>query len=160
MRMPFAGRQILFAAILTMLLITWAYGYTLDMPGLQKHVSAYNSNIDKAPGLLKSVLGSERVNLVITRYNGSIFRAGMNMQSGRIVHVISGGYNNSTIVVTTNQSSIDEVVNARDKITAFTNSTAQGRIDIQTNSWTSDIKIKSLLSSGSVLQFGFNLFFG
>lgn len=83
----------------------------------------------------------------------------MNMQSGRIVYIISGGYNNSTIIVTTNQNSIDEVVNARDKITAFTNSTAQGKIDIQTNSWTSDIKIKSLLSSGSVLQFGFNLFF-
>jgi len=52
------------------------------------------------------------------------------------------------------------VVGAKDKITTFTDLIEQGKIDIQTNSWLSDIKIKGLLSSSSVLQFGFDLFFG
>lgn len=158
------GRPVLTAAILLplvlLLFISPIDAYSLDMPGLQGQVNLYNSNIDKAPDLLKTVLGSERVNLVITRDNGSVFLAGMDFKNGRIVHLIPEGYNNSTIVVTTNQMTINQVVGAKDKITAFTNQIDQGNIDIKTNNWISDIKIRGLLSSSSVLQFGFNLFFG
>ncbi|HNX39641.1 MAG TPA: hypothetical protein PKK11_03585 [Methanothrix sp.] len=146
--------------LVLLLFISTTDAYSLDMPGLKGHVARYNSNIDKAPELLKTVLGSELVNLVVTRDNGSVFRAGMDVKNGRIVHLIPEGYNNSTMIVTTNQRTINQVVGAKDKITAFTNQIDQGNIDIQTNNWISDIKIQSLLSSSSVLQFGFNLFFG
>ncbi len=147
-------------ALIFLFLISLASGYSLDMAGLQKHAATYNSNIDKAPGLLKSVLGSERVNLIITKDDGSVFRAGMNVQSGEITRLISGGYGNATITVTTDQSSINQVVGAKDKITTFTNMVDAGKIKIETDSWISSLKIKSVMTSSSVLQFGFDLFFG
>jgi len=160
MQAPLTRRPAISAAILLLLMISLADAYTLDMAGLQGHVAHYNANIDKAPALLKSVLGSEKVNLVITRDNGSVFRAGVEVQRGRIDQLIPEGYSDPTITVTTDESAIDQVVGAKDKITTFTDLIEQGKINIQTNSWLSDIKIKGLLSSSSVLQFGFDLFFG
>jgi len=148
------------AALIFLLLISLAGAYSLDMAGLQKYAATYNSNIDKAPGLLKSVLGSERVNLIITKDDGSVFRAGMNVQNGEIARLIPGGYSNATITVTTDQSTINQVVSAKDKITTFTSMVNNGKINIETDSWLSSLKIKSAMTSSSVLQFGFNLFFG
>jgi hypothetical protein len=159
MRVPFAGSSLLSVAVLLMLLVSFTDAFTLDMPGMEKHAAIYNSKVASAPYVLTSMLGSEKVNLIVTRDNGTIFRAGMDVVSARIEHIVPGGYNNSTIIVTTTQSAINQVVGSKDKISTFKNLTDQGKISFETNSWVSEIKLKAVLSSTSVLQFGYNLFF-
>ena len=76
-------RPILFAAILLMLLISFANAFSFDMPEMQKNVDAYNSKIDNAPAILKGMLGNEKINLDITRDDGSVFRVGLDMVNAR-----------------------------------------------------------------------------
>jgi len=159
MRMPVRRHTILSLAVLLMLLISFADAFSLDMPGIQKDVANYNSKVGNAPSILKSMLGSEKINLVITRDDGSVFRVGMDMVSARIERTVAGGYSDSTIIVTTTQSAINEVVRSKDRIAAFKNQTDAGQIRFEATSWLAEVKLKAALSSTSVLQFGYSLFF-
>lgn len=159
MRMPIPRRTMLALAVLLMLLISFADAFSLDMPTTQKYANAYNNRIDNVPIVLKSMLGSEKVNMVVTRDNGSVFRVGMDMVSARIERTVAGGLSDPTIIVTTTQSAINEVVSSKDRIGAFRNMTDSGRIRFEAKNWWTETKLKAALSSSSVLQFGYSLFF-
>jgi hypothetical protein len=159
MRMPVRRHTILSLAVLLMLLISFADAFSLDMQGIQKDVANYNSKVDNAPSVLKSMLGSEKINLIITRDNGSVFRVGMDVVSARIERTVAGEYSDSTIIVTTTESAINEVVRSKDRIAAFQNLTDSGQIRFEAKSWLAEVKLKAVLSSTSVLQFGYSLFF-
>jgi hypothetical protein len=156
---PFIRHSILSAAILLMLSVSIADAYSLDMQGIREDVNAYNSKIDSAPAILKNLLGSEKIDLIVTRDNGSVFRVGMDVVRARIERTVEGGYDNSTIVITTTESAINEVTRSNDKISAFQNQTENGRIRFEAKSWLAEAKLKAALSSTSVLQFGYSLFF-
>ena len=160
MRMPVRRHTILSLAVLLMLLISFADAFSLDMPSTQKYVDTYNSKIDNAPIVLKSMLGSEKINMIITRDNGSVFRVGMDMVSARIERTVEGGISDPTIIVTTTQSALNEVGKSKDRIAAFKKQTDAGQIRFEGKSWLADAKIKAVLSSTSFLQFGYSLFFG
>ncbi|MBN1236458.1 MAG: hypothetical protein JW999_10510 [Methanotrichaceae archaeon] len=155
----FIRPSLLSAAILLMLLISFADAFSLDMPGIQNDVTNYNSKIDNAPSILKNLLGSEKINLIITRDNGSVFRVGMDVVSARIERTVEGGYNNSTILITTTEGAMNEVVRSEDRIAAFQNLTNEGQIRFEAKSWLAEAKLKAALSSTSVLRFGYSLFF-
>jgi len=160
MRMPVRRYTIISLAVLFMLLISFAEAFSLDMPGMQKNVDTYNSKIDKAPYVLKNMLGSEKINMIITRDDGSIFRVGMDVVSARIERTVEGGYSDPTIIVTSTQSAINEVIRSKDRIAAFKNQTDAGTIRFEAKNWLTEAKLKTVLSSTSVLQFGYNVFFG
>jgi hypothetical protein len=159
MHAPFIRPSILSAAILLMLLISFADAFSLDMPGIQKDVDTYNSKVDNAPIVLKSLLGSEKINLIVTRDNGSAFRVGMDVVSARIERTAEGGYSDPTIIITTTESAINEVVRSEDRIAAFQNLKDNGQIRFEAKNWLAEAKLKAALSSTSVLQFGYGLFF-
>jgi hypothetical protein len=159
MRVSLTRSSLLIAAVLLMLLISFASAFALDMSSIEKHAAAYNSRVANAPYVLTSMLGSEKINLVVTRNNGTVFRAGMDMVSARIDHVVPGGYSDASIIVTTTESTINDVVRSKEKISEFKNMTDEGRIKFETNNWLTEIKLKAALSSASVLQFGYDLFF-
>ncbi|MGV8175600.1 MAG: hypothetical protein ACP5OU_07860 [Methanothrix sp.] len=152
--------SMLFVAAASMVMASLADSFTLDMLCVERNAANYNSNIDRAPFLLTSFLGSEKINLNVIRYNGTLFRAGLSMVDGRIEHVDSGGYNESSIAINTTESAMNEVILSRDKISTFKNLTDEGRIDFQAEAWKSQAKLRIVLSSASVLQFGYDLFFG
>ncbi|MEI8003984.1 MAG: hypothetical protein WCG94_06570 [Methanothrix sp.] len=130
------------------------------MSGIQKDVATYNSKVDNAPSILKGMLGSEKINLIITRENGSVFRVGMDVVSAKIERTFAGGYSDSTIIITTTESAINEVVRSNDRIAAFQNLLDAGRISFEAKSWLTQAALNAALSSTSVLQFGYSLFFG
>ena len=142
-----------------MLLISFADAFSLDMPGIQNNVATYNSKVENAPYVLKSMLGSEKINLIITRDDGSVFRVGMDMVSARIERTVDGGYSEPSIIVTTTQSAMNEVVRSKDRIAAFQNLRDAGQIRFEAKNWLTEFKLKAALSSTSVLQFGYSLFF-
>ena len=157
---PVSRQTILSLTVLLMLLISFADAFSLDMSGIQKDVATYNSMVDNAPSVLKSMLGSEKINLIITRDNGSVFRVGMDVVSAKIERTFAGGYSDSTIIITTTESAINEVVRSNDRIAAFQNLLDAGRISFEAKSWLTQAALNAALSSTSVLQFGYSLFFG
>lgn len=157
---PVSRQTILSLTVLLMLLISFADAFSLDMSGIQKDVATYNSKVDNAPSILKGMLGSEKINLIITRENGSVFRVGMDVVSAKIERTFAGGYSDSTIIITTTESAINEVVRSNDRIAAFQNLLDAGRISFEAKSWLTQAALNAALSSTSVLQFGYSLFFG
>ena len=157
---PVSRQTILSLTVLLMLLISFADAFSLDMSGIQKDVATYNRMVDNAPPILKSMLGSEKINLIITRDNGSVFRVGMDVVSAKIERTFAGGYSDSTIIITTTESAINEVVRSNDRIAAFQNLLDAGRISFEAKSWLTQAALNAALSSTSVLQFGYSLFFG
>ncbi len=160
MQMPVRRHTILSLAVLLMLLISFTDAFSFDMPTTQKYINTYNNQINNVPTVIKSMLGSEKINMIITRENGSVFRVGMDMVSARIERTIEGGFSDPTIIVTTTQSALNEVGKSKDRIAAFKTQTDAGQIRFEGKSWLADAKIKAVLSSTSFLQFGYSLFFG
>ena len=160
MQMPVRRHTILSLAVLLMLSISFTDAFSFDMPTTQKYVNAYNTQIDNIPAVVKSMLGSEKINMIITREDGSVFSVGMDMVSARIERTVEGGISDPTIIVTTTQSALSEVGRSKDRIAAFKTQTDAGQIRFEGKSWLADAKIKALLSSTTFLQFGYDLFFG
>lgn len=153
-------RSILCATILLMLLISSANAFSLDMAETQKNIDAYNKNINKAPDVLKGILGNEKINLDITRDNGSVFRVGLDVVAAEINNTIVGGWNDPSITITTTESAINNIRGAKDPIAAFQKERDQGRMTFEAKGLLAKAKIEAVLSSTSVLQFGYRLFFG
>jgi hypothetical protein len=153
-------KLILLAAIISIFLISFANAISLDLPEMQKNVDAYNNNIDKAPAILKSIFGDEKINMNITRDDGSLFRAGMEVVNARIERTVDGGWNDPTIIITTTESAINNVRRSNDPIAAFQEQRDLGQINFEAKGLLTKAKLDAVLSSTSVLQFGYSLFFG
>ena len=158
--MPVGRQTILSIVVLMMLSISFVDAFSFDMPTTQKYINTYNNQINNVPTVLKSMIGSEKVNIIVTRADGSVFRVGMDMVSAKIERTVEGGISDPTIIVTTTQSALNEVVKSKDRIAAFKKQTDAGQIRFEGKSWLANAKIKALLSSTSFLQFGYGLFFG
>ena len=152
-------RRILSAAIFLIISISFANAFSIDMAETQKNVDTYNKNIDKAPGILKGIMGNEKINLDIAKNDGSVFLAGLDMQEGRINRTIVGGWSDPSITITATEKAINDTRQSKDPITTFQNERDKGQITFDANGWTK-VKLEAVLSSTSVLQFGSSLFFG
>ena len=142
------------------LLLGPAHAFTLDMRCVEDNAANYNRNIENAPYLLTSFLGSEKINLNLVKDNGSLLNAGLDMVDGRIEKVIQGGFDNATISFAASERDMNEVIASEDKIATFKNLFDEGKIEIRAEGFWAQAKLKALLSSASVLQFGYDLFFG
>ena len=142
------------------LLLGPAHAFTLDMRCVEDNAANYNRNIENAPYLLTSFLGSEKINLNLAKDNGSLLNAGLDMVDGRIEKVIQGGFDNATISFAASERDMNEVIASEDKIATFKNLVDEGKIEIRAEGFWAQAKLKALLSSASVLQFGYDLFFG
>ena len=142
------------------LLLGPAHAFTLDMRCVEDNAANYNRNIENAPYLLTSFLGSEKINLNLVKDNGSLLNAGLDMVDGRIERVIQGGFDDSTISFAASERDMNEVIASEDKIAKFKNLVDEGKIEIRAEGFWAQAKLKALLSSASVLQFGYDLFFG
>ena len=153
--------SLMLASIIALvLLLTPACGFTLDMQCVEDNAANYNRNIENAPYLLTSFLGSEKINLNLAKDNGSLLNAGLDMVDGRIEKVIQGGFDDATISFSASEGAMNEVIASKDKIAKFKNLVDEGKIEIRAEGFWAQAKLKALLSSASVLQFGYDLFFG
>ena len=153
-------RQILSIAIFLIVLISSANAFSIDMAETQKNIDAYNRNIDNAPTILKDIMGNERINLDVTRNDGSVFRVGLDMVAGRINNTVIGGWNDPSITITTTENAINNTRLAKDPIAEFQKERGQGQITFEAKGILTKVKLEAVLSSTSVLQFGYKLFFG
>ena len=153
-------RPILCIAIFLVLLVSFASAFTIDMAETQKQIDTYNRNIDRAPEVLKSILGDEKINLEVLRKNASTFQVGLDVKSARIDRIIEGGWDDPSITITASEEAIDNVRLSNDPIGAFEKERDAGSITFKANNLISRAKLKAAFSSTSVLQFGYDTFFG
>ena len=152
-------RSILCTAISLVLLIFGAGAFVIDMTETQKHIDSYNRKIDQAPDILKAIMGDERINLEVARDDASTFRVGLDMRSARINRSIEGGWNDPTISIRASEEAIDNIRLSKEPIAAFGEERDAGRITFQANDLIAGAKLKIVLSSTPVLQFGYDVFF-
>jgi hypothetical protein len=126
---------------------------------IQGYVDTYNSRIDNAPDVLKGLLGDERVNINITRNDGSILSTGFVVENARVEDVVDGGIDDPTITVVTTESAINNIKSSDDPIAAFQEERDVGQVRIEGKSFASRVKLEALLSSSSVIQYFYNIFF-
>lgn len=127
---------------------------------IQDYVDTYNSRIDNAPDVLKGLLGDERVNIDITLNNGSVTSTGFVVEKARVEDIVKGGVEDPTITVVTTESAIDNIKSSDNPIGAFQKERDAGQVRIEGKNFASRVKLEALLSSSSVIQYFYNIFFG
>ena len=90
-----------------------------ELTSLDEYIDRYNYNMDKAPGILKTLLGSEKVELDISLNNGSQFKIGLEVNNGLVVSTTKGGIEDHTILIQTKEDVIQTMSQSPDPITAF-----------------------------------------
>jgi hypothetical protein len=151
-------RFILAIAMLFMLSFSIADAL-FESTSVQDYADIYNSRIDKAPDVLKGLLGDERVNINITQNDGSVLSTGFVVENARIEEVVDGGVDNPTITVVTTEAAINNIKKSDDPIAAFQEERDLGQVRIEGKSLTTRVKLDALLSSTSVIRFFYNIFF-
>lgn len=146
--------------LLIMLSLSVASAVSLDAASIQSYVDSYNGKIDNAPDVLKGMLGNEQVNVDITRNDGSLFQVGFDVKNAHIDSMVEGGLSDPSIVLTTTESAVANIKGSDDPITAFQSQMDLGQVRIEGENYIAKAKIAAVLSSGGVLQFFYNVFFG
>ena len=146
--------------LLIMLSLSVASAVSLDAASIQSYVDSYNGKIENAPDVLKGMLGNEQVNVDITRNDGSLFQVGFDVKNAHIDSMVEGGLNDPSIVLTTTESAVANIKGSDDPITAFQSQMDLGQVRIEGENYIAKAKIAAVLSSGGVLQFFYNVFFG
>jgi len=123
-----------------------------ELTPLDEYIDRYNYNMDKAPGILKTLLGNENVELDIVLDNGSQFKVGLVVNNGLIVSTTKGGIEDRTILIQTNEDAIQTMSQSRDPITAFQQAREAGSISITGNNFLSNLKVNTALSNIDLLR--------
>lgn len=145
--------------ILMMLLVWTPSAVALfDTTTPQEYIARYNADIDKAPGPLKTVLGSETVEINITMDNGTYCVLGLEMENGMVVNLSTSEIEDPSITITTTESVIDGITGDPDPVKAFKQARDDGDVQITAPSIFTRLKLDALLSSISVLEFFIGLF--
>jgi hypothetical protein len=150
----------LLLAIAIFLVLATSIANSLTAANVQYYVNTYNNRIDQAPSVLKGILGNEMINIDIIQNDGSVQRFGFVVKNARIDNVVQGGLNNSTINVVTTESAINNIKSSNDPVAEFQKERDVGQVRIEGTNPITSAKISALLSSTSVLEYFYNIFFG
>jgi len=73
---------------------------------------------------------------------------------------VVGGWSDPSITITATENAINDTRRSKDPITTFQNERNKGQITFEAKGLLTKVKLEAVLSSTSVLQFGYSLFFG
>jgi hypothetical protein len=157
-------RHFIFAVLILSVASISIANASLTYQDVQKYVDNYNSRIggtsDVVKGLLTVLLGSEKINANIALTNGTIFSVGFETENALVSKTVLGGVANPSIVITTNESTIDRIKSSDNPIAAFQDEMNGGRLKIEGTNWITNSKLGAVLSSASVLEFFYSVIFG
>jgi hypothetical protein len=103
------------------------------MEGTQENVNSYNGETDKAPDILKRLIGDEKINVEVIRNDGSVFGVGFVMENARISQTAEGGLSDASIVLTTTENAINTIRSSDNPIDAFQKLEDLGQVRIEGN---------------------------
>lgn len=94
--------------IILLLLITLVSAENFN---LQELKTEYNNNLDKIPGIVKSIIGSERINLYLTTNTQGTIIIGAVTKSARILQIQEGKIDNPTLKIFITENTINRLKN-------------------------------------------------
>jgi len=144
--------KMLTLCLLIMLIIVSPACALFELTSLDEYIDRYNYNMDKAPSILKALLGSEKVELDIFLNNGNQFKIGLEVNNGLVVSTTKGGIEDHTILIQTKEDVIQAMSQSPDPITAFQKAKEAGTISITGNNFLSNLKVKTALSNMDLLK--------
>lgn len=125
LRLKIVGIALLFVIVLllgdsyrtTPIGMAIAQGRNLDfalnnLNGLQKE---YNANIDKVPKFIKTLFGDEKINVTITRSNGTIAQLSVETENGIIKEISTESFEEYTLNIWVAEEIINEIINAEEQ---------------------------------------------
>jgi hypothetical protein len=133
-------------------------GNLFESNNIQPYIDSYNSQIEGAPQLLKTLLGSEVIEIDILLNNGTHDKLGVETENARIARIAYGNFKKPTISIYTTEGTFLKIWNAEDRIAAFQEEKDAGNITIRGNTFAASIKLGLLMSSMDVLRFLAGLF--
>jgi dipeptidase len=74
--------------------------------------------------------------------------------------MVEGGLSDPSIIITTSEDAVATIKGSDDPIAAFQNHLDLGQVKFEGENYIASAKVAALLSSGGVLQFFYNVFFG
>jgi len=128
-------------------------GSAITFENIQNGVDLYNSGVENAPGVVKTLVGDERVQIEISRADGTVLAVGLEAKNALIVNVIEGEIEDPTIVVVAREGAIERVYGSDDPVAAFQQARNQGEISIVGTTWSAKLKVTAALASTAALRF-------
>ena len=146
-------KQLIFILALALAFAASAPVSAITFENIQHGVDIYNSGVENAPGVVKTLLGDERIQVEITRADGTFLMAGLETKNAVIVGTIEGEIENPTIVVEAEEEAITRVYESDDPVAAFQEAKDQGKISVRGTTFTSKLKVTAALASTPALRF-------
>jgi len=142
-----------FVLILTLALATSASASALTFESIQRGVDLYNSGVENAPGVVKTLLGDERIQVEIIRADGTALTAGLETENAVIVNATEGEIEDPTIVLEASEEAVMGVYQADDPVAAFQEAEKKGEISVRGTTFTARLKVAAALASTPALRF-------
>ena len=146
-------KQLIFILALALAFAASAQASAITFENIQHGVDIYNSGVENAPGVVKTLLGDERIQVEIARPNGTFLMAGLETKNAVIVGTIEGEIEDPTIVVEAEEEAITRVYESDDPVAAFQEAKDQGKISVRGTTFTSKLKVTAALASTPALRF-------
>jgi geranylgeranyl reductase family protein len=105
----------------------------------------FNDQVNRVPEFLRSILGTERINLKIILENGNIIRTGFKLENGKIAGAAKGGLRNPTVILTATERAMRRIERSRDPLAALQKERRIGGIAIVGRNTGSQLKLNVLL---------------
>jgi hypothetical protein len=146
-------RQFILIIALALAFAASASGSALTFESIQHGIEIYNVGVENAPGVVKTLLGDERIQVEISRGNETPLMAGLETKNAVIVNAIEGEIEDPTIVLGASEETVTRVYQADDPVAAFKEAQEEGEISIRGTTFTSKLKVSAALASTPALRF-------
>ena len=108
---------------------------------LEKKVDKYNENVGKVPAIFKKIFANQRVNAYISMNDGSELIIGVVIGNNmRITEFTKGGIKNPTLIVRTDEKTVNDIMNSDSPGKDAVKALEDGRIKIEAVGFVNKIK--------------------
>jgi hypothetical protein len=114
--------------------------YGLEAPPLEVMKDQYNSNFEKVPGVVKSLLGTERINAYIALGDGTELKLSAITEKGMIKELNFGELENATLLIHTSEKTVAEIEQSNDSLLKLKEALDDGSIKYETARLSTRIK--------------------
>lgn len=132
-------------------------GASIDSIMVQKYVGIYNGRVDSAPEVIRSLVGSERVELNVIN-DSRVYRVGFETQNARVSRIVEGGIDNPSITINATEDAINRIKGSSDPISEFQKERAERQVDVMGHTLITQFKLD--LAFSSLPEFFYKIFFG
>ena len=146
-------RLFIFVLMMVLAFAASAPASAFTFESIQYGVEIYNSGVANAPEIVKALLGDEKIQVEITRADGTALMAGLETKNAVIVNATEGEIEDPTIVVEATDDAITRIYEADDPVTAFEEAQKDGAISVRGTTFTSKLKVSAALASTPALRF-------